>query len=247
MLAISLGMTGAGKVFNPGVRFLAYFFLVFVAMAVLRQLPVLGGVFRIPLLGFFLAAVVVSAVVAKGGEALARRAKLQRQLRELGEVDTPQRRGKLGRLLLQHNRPAAAVEHLRAAIAADPELVDWHYRLGMALLQAGDREGALESLLRARDLDEGFAYGGVLLQLSEAARVTGDLELALGSLERFEVLEGPNPEQAYRKGRVYRALGRPEEARATFDSIPALVKQVPGYQKTEARAWALRGFWTSRF
>lgn len=224
-------------------RFLAYFLGVFAALFVLRQLPLVGGLFQVPILGFFLAALVVSALVARGGTWLTQRNKLQRQLRELGEVDTPQRRGKLGRLLLQSGRPAQALEPLREAIAEDPETVDWHYRLGMALLRTGEVDEAVTTLQRARELDEGFAYGGVLLQLAAAAQAQGDFDLALDALARFEILQGPTPEQTYRRGLALKAKGDSTEAKAAFAAVPAFVARVPKYQRAEARAWGLRAWW----
>lgn len=243
LFAISLGMGRARTVFNRAVRFLGYFLLVFVALTLLRQVPVLGGIFRIPLFGFFLAAVVVSVVAARAGEALASRNKMQRQLKELGEVDTPQRRGKLGRLLLANGRAAQAVEPLRDAVAQDPETADWHYRLGMALLQTGAADEAVESLKDARSLDESFAYGGVHLQLSEALDAVGEGEAALESLDRFEKLQGVTPESAYRRGRVLKGLGRIAEAKAALGSVASLASGVPKYQRGEARIWAWRAFW----
>lgn len=228
-------------------RFLAYFFLVFVTLFVLRQLPLVGGLFQIPLVGFFLAAMVVSALVARGGQVMTNRAHAKRQMRELGEVDTPQRRGKLGRLLLQNGRAREAVDHLRAACDADEETVDWPYRLGVALLESGEAEEATMWLNKAREMDEGFAYGGVLLKLSEAALALGDFEAALEALERYEVFQGPSPEQAFRRGRVLKAMGRREEAKASLESVTQLAARAPKYQRAEARAWAARAFWAKLF
>jgi tetratricopeptide (TPR) repeat protein len=229
------------------VRFLAYFFLVFVTLSIFRQMPVLGGIFRVPLLGFFLAAIVVSTVFARVGEYLTKRARLQKDIRELGQVDTPRRRGKLGRLLLNNGQAAKAIEPLREALAADPENVDWHYRLGSALLKTGEPLDALHSLERALELNEGFAYGGVLLELSNAALAVGDGERALQCLERHTELQGDTPEGAYRTGLALKALGRKEEANAAFRATTSLIKETPKYQKADAYSWALRAFWARIF
>lgn len=228
-------------------RFLGYFLLVFAALFVLRELPILGGLFRIPLLGFFLAALVTSALVARAGALLAARAKLRSQVRELGTVDTPQMRGKLGRLLLQSGRAARAVAPLREAVEADPANVEWHYRLGSALLATGQAAEALSALERAAELQEGHAYGAVLLQLAQAAQLSDRAELALAALERFERLQGPTAEWAYRRGRTLKALGRAAEAREAFASLAGHVRRAPKYQKAEARGWAARGLWARLF
>lgn len=219
---------------------MGYFLLVFAALFVLRELPILGGVFRIPLVGFFLSAMVVSAVVAAAGTRLTARAKLQRELRDLGTVDTPRMRGKLGRLLLASGRAAQAVEPLGEAAEAEPDNVEWHFRLGSALLGSGDAREALASLERAAELSESHAYGGVLMKLAEAAHRIGDGPRALEALGRFERLQGVTPESAFRRGLALRALGQKPEALAAFAQVSVQAGKAPKYQRAEARAWAAR-------
>lgn len=221
-------------------RFLGYFLAVFVALFVLRQLPLVGGLFRVPLFGFFLAAILVSAVLAKGGAWWSAQRKLASQTRELGQVDTPQMRGKLGRLLLQNGRPAQALEPLGEAVAWEPENPEWHYRLGQALLRTGARDGGVEALARAAELDERHAYGEVLLLLGEARLGAGAPEEALASLDRFEVLQGPSPRSAYRRGRALAALGRKEEARSAYSEVSRLVAEAPKYQRGQAFGFQVR-------
>jgi len=234
----------ARSLFNLPVRFLGYFLLVFLALFVLRQVPFIGGIFRIPLLGFFLSAAVVSALGARTAQKLAERRRMAREARDLGAVDTPLRRGKLGRLLLSHGRAREAVEHLEVALAADPENVEWSYRLGLALLRTGDGPGAVRHLRDAVERDERHAYGDALLHLGLAELQTGEPEAALSALERLERLEGPTPEQMFHKGRVQKILGRRGEARESFKRLPQLVEEAPGYQKAKARKFALRALWT---
>lgn len=224
-------------------RFLGYFLLVFLAMILLRQVPLIGGLFRVPLFGFFLSAAVVSALIARGGQHLAERRSFTRAAQDLGVVDTPQRRGKLGRLLLSNGRAKEAIGHLEAALEHDPENVEWRYRLGMAQLQVGDTALAVEALREAVRLDERHAYGDALMQLGQAELAAGNGDAALAALERVERLEGPTPAQAYHLGLVLKALGRKDEARACFARLPELVKQAPRYQKAEARSYAMRAFW----
>ncbi len=55
----------------------------------------------------------------------------------------------LGTLLVNLNQLAAAVEHLRAAIALQPDLADAHHNLGYALEKLGDQDGAIASYTQA--------------------------------------------------------------------------------------------------
>ena len=224
-------------------RFLGYFLLVFLAMILLRQVPLIGGLFRVPLFGFFLSAAVVSALVARGGQHLAQRRSFAREARDLGVVDTPQRRGKLGRLLVMKGRAREAVPHLLAALEHDPENVEWRYRLGTAYLQRGEAALAVDALREAVSRDERHAYGDALMQLGLAELAAGDGEAALAALERVERMEGPTPAEMYHKGVILKSIGRKDEARACFARLPELVKQAPKYQKAEARGYAMRAFW----
>ena len=87
----------------------------------------------------------------------------------------------------------------------------------------------------------------VLSVESEARAAAGDGEGGLSAVERFEVLQGPSPRSAFRRGEALRALGRGDEARAAFQEVGALAREVPGYQRREATGWALRAWWARLF
>jgi len=240
LFLFSLVISGGITVFNCGVRFLGYFFLVFVAMIVLRQVPIIGGVFRIPLFGFFLSAAVVSALVARGGLFLSERHRIGRDIREIGAVDTPHNRGRLGRLYLLNGRPRVAVGHLEAAVEGEPDEVEWQYRLGDALASSRQHTRAIQAFERAAELNEQHAYGQVLTKLANSHRASGDPDSALAVLDRFEVLHGPTPESACRRGLCLKALGRKDEASRALASVGALVAQAAKYQRAEAYRWGFK-------
>ncbi|MBV8859009.1 MAG: tetratricopeptide repeat protein [Acidobacteria bacterium] len=58
----------------------------------------------------------------------------------------------LGALWLRKGEPARALEHLEAALAADPSDVTARVNRGEAALQLGDREAARRDLLAALDI-----------------------------------------------------------------------------------------------
>jgi len=176
------------------------------------------------------------------GTAAGHRRRFQRMRRDLGQVDTPHNRGKLGALLLSQRRCAQAVPHLEAAVAGEPQSAEWRYRLGCAYLGARRREEAVEALTAAAELDEEHAYGAVLLRLVEALHGSGRHEEALAQVERFERGHGPTPESAYRRGLAHKALGRKDEAAASFDEVSRLAGGAARYQRAEARRFALRAF-----
>lgn len=223
-------------------RLLGFFVLVLVVLQLLRLVPVLGVPFRIPLLGFWLSAILVGAGLSKlAADALDRRR--QRALeRRLGAVDTPHNRGKLGTLLLTQGRAARALPHLEAAAAGESETAEWHYRLGIARLALRRNAEALAAFERAAALDPDHAYGAVWLRLAEAARANGDPERALEVLGRFERERGATPESAFRRGRALRSAGRRGEARAAFAEVPALARGLAAYQRKDAVGWVARAF-----
>jgi len=235
------------KVFNPPVRFLGFFLLTFAALWVLRQVPGLGRLFDVPLLGFYLAAVIVSVVLARVGTRAVDRRRLGGEVRRLGAVDTPHNRGKLGSLHLAAGRARKAVPHLEVAVLGEPDEVEWRFRLGQAYLASGRPQEAAEALARAVELDEEHAYGGVLLSLARARQVAGDPRGALEALERFERNNGPSAESAYRRGQALRWAGEKERARGALGEVGALAAQAPRYQRAEARGWALRALWSRLF
>lgn len=228
-------------------RFLGFFVLVFAALLVLREVPVVGAIFRIPLLGFYFAALLTSAVVARLGSELVARRKRNEELRRLGEVDTPHQRGKLGRLLELSGSPRQALAPLEEAAAAEPEEVEWWYRLGRARLAVRQHGEALEALGRARELDEEHGYGELLLTLAEASRRSGAGADALEALARFETLFAPTPESAFRRGQVLSGLGRRPEARAAFTEVGELAAEQPKYQRSEGRRWAAKAVFARLF
>lgn len=223
-------------------RLIGYFAAVFLAMTVLRQVPFLGGLFRIPLVGFFIAALLVSWIVARAAAWAVDRRRFQALASTLGAVDTPTNRGKLGALLLHQGRVARALGHLEAAAAGEPDSPEWWTLLGRARLAAGRFEQAAQALERAVALDEEFGYGTALVRLAEAYQRCGRAERALDALERHARCFGDTPEALYRRGSVLAALGRRAEARAALRRVREVARAAPPYQRREAFRWALRAW-----
>jgi len=221
--------------------------VVLVALTVLRQLPFIGGIFQVPFLGFYLAAVVVSLASARLGTRLVDRRKFQRSVRSLGEVDTPHNRGKLGALLAVDGRHKEALGHLEAAGEYEPELAEWAFRVGRSRLALGDASGAAEALTRAVGLDEEHGYGEALRRLAEALTRQGSPEEALERLDRHDVIYGETPESAYLRGRAHQAGGDKEAAKVAFLKAPELVADVAKYQREGARVWAMRARFAAWF
>lgn len=223
-------------------RLVGYFALVFVALYVFRHIPVLGELFRIPLLGFIVAAALVSAGISwYAVHALdARRARAM--VSRLGAVDTPHNQGKLGSFVLAQGRPRKAIPHLERAVAGEGESAEWNYRLGCAYL-AGRRPAEAARVLEASTrIDPDHAFGAAQLRLSEAHLRAGAADRALQAVQRFEDERGANPESAYRRGNALLRLGRKAEARAAFTEVARLAADSARFQRAQQRSYTLLAF-----
>lgn len=225
-------------------RLAGFFLVTFLLLFFLREVPLIAPIFRIPFLGFWLTAMIVSALAARGGAWAVDRQRQAALQRRLGAVDTPHNRGKLGSLLAAQGRPRQALAHLQAARDGEPEVAEWRYRLGQTYLALGNREQGVEELRAAVAIDEEHAYGAALLSLAGAYERRGEHQASLEALERVERNHGPSPESAYRRGRALAALGRREQARAALAEVSSLAKSAARYQARDGQAWALRAYWT---
>ncbi len=224
-------------------RLIGFFVLVMLVLQVLRFVPFLGPLFQIPFFGFWIAAILCSASISKIASDAVDRRRFKNRERDLAAVDTPHNQGKLGLLLLTSGRARAAIEPLRRASQGEPQSADWAYRLGSALLESGRASEAIVELRRAAERDEEHAYGAVQLRLAEALQAAGEPEAALVAIDLFQRNHGENPESAYRRGSVLKALGRKNEAARSFARVSELAHSSARFQKSAARSWAWRAFW----
>ena len=226
-------------------RLIGFFLLVLVALQILRHLPILGGLFRIPILGFWLTAIVISALASKlAADALDRRRARQME-RSLGAVDTPHNLGKLGSFLAARGQHRQAIEKLERAAQGEPDVAEWHYRLGVSRLALGDAHGATAALERSVGLSQDHAYGQALLRLAQAQTAAGQAQEALAAIERFEGGHGPTPESSYLKGRALQRLKRSEEATQALRSVSTHAKKLATYQRREGARWVTKA-WLAR-
>lgn len=223
-------------------RLLGYFALVFATMFLLRYIPWIGGIFRIPFLGFMMAAAIVSIGLAKVGTIALDSRRAKNLERSLGAVETPHNQGKLGSLLLSQGRVSKALPLLERAVAGEPDAGEWAYRLGIAYLAKNRFVEAVRVLERAAEIDEERAYGAVMLRLAEARVGAGDAAGALDAIARFERNHGPNPESAYRRGLALRVQGKSAESKAAFGEVGRLASQAARFQKSAQRGYVVRAW-----
>ncbi|MEZ6015235.1 MAG: tetratricopeptide repeat protein [Planctomycetota bacterium] len=227
-------------------RLVVFFLAALVLTSVLRHAPLVGGLFQVPLIGFWLSAALLSLGLHVVMARVLTARRHQRAVRDLGGVDTPANRGKLGALLLTGGDSRAAIPHLEAALAGEPARAEWAYRLGEARLASGDAAGAVAALDPLLARDEEHAYGRALLLSAAAATLAGQPEDALGRLDRYDRSHGPSPESAFERGRAHRAAGRRGEARAAFGEVARLASEAARFKRGAHRALVWRA-WLARW
>jgi len=229
-------------------RLVAFFVVAFVLARFLSHVPLIGGFFRYTgIFGVWITAMLLSFGITKYGQRAVLMQRDAARVRELSTVDTPTNQGKLGTLLLARGRTRKALAPLQAAVLGEPEVPEWHYRLGCAHLALHDLEAAVTSLERSVELEEEYAYGGAQLRLAEALMEAKRNEEALAVLTIFERNHGPSPESAYRRGLAHKLAGERDEARSAFDEVAGLARQAARYQRTSAGMWSMKARLASMF
>jgi len=229
-------------------RLAAFFALAYLLALGLGALPIVGPFFRATgCLGIWIAAMLLSWGVTWWGERAVRMRRDRSTIRQLGEVENPSNLGKIGSLYLAQGRPRRALEPLERATEGEPDVAEWHYRLGQARLALRRVEEAVAALRAAVALDEEHAYGGAQLRLAEALSRSGEEAQALEALAVFERNHGPNPESAFRRGKALARLGRRDEARAAWREVGELASRAVRYQRREGFGWQLRAWLAGLF
>jgi tetratricopeptide (TPR) repeat protein len=222
-------------------RVLGFFLLAMLLASVLRHVPLIGPVFAgTGVFGIFLSAALLSFAFARYGERLFTARKLKNEIRALGAVESAHNQGKLGSLLLARGRARKALVPLENAVAGEPDVAEWHYRLGLARLELGDAAGALDAFERCVACEEEHAYGSAMLRRAECLQRLGRAAEALAVLDTHERNHGEGPEASFRRGRALSSLKRRSEARAAFDRAIELAARATRYQKAAATGWAVR-------
>lgn len=222
-------------------RLLGFFVLAAVLASVLGHVPLIGPLFRhTGLIGILISAALLSALMTRVGARMLSARKLRAELRALGAVGNAYGHGKMGALYLARGRARAALPHLEQAAAGEPEVAEWHYRLGLARLALRELEPALAAFERCAALEEEHAYGAAQMRRAECLQRLGRAQEALDALHVHERNHGPSPEAAYRRGVALRALGRKAEARTAFAEVGELARRAARYQRRAAGLWALR-------
>ncbi|MDF1798030.1 MAG: tetratricopeptide repeat protein [Planctomycetota bacterium] len=213
-------------------RLVGFFALVIVLHGLLLHVPVVGPLLAsIGFFGYWAVAILASVLASRAANKLVEWRAFERRVRDLGAVDTPHNRGKLGLLQVAVGRYRAAEPNLQAAFDAQPDVPDWALGLGRVKAALGDQQAAGSYFARVVFEDAQFGYGEAFLGLADAALALGRADDALRALEDHDLRHGPNPRSAYQRGQCLRALGRKDEAREAFGQVFRLRSELPAFQR----------------
>lgn len=151
-------------------------------------------------------------------------------------VDSPELLRLKGWLLQSQGRSDAAAACYERIVAADP--ADWEIwnNLGNARREAGDLDGAIEALGRARQLRPGLAP--IQLNYAMGLAAAGRLEESVGPYAEAARLDPGNPGPRLELGKLLRHLGRPAEAIEPLGRAAALAPGEPQAELELGRAHA---------
>lgn len=220
-------------------QLIGFFLASWLLLMVLRWVPGIGAVFQIPLLGFFLASLIVSWIFSKLAHEWVEHRRERRIEAQFQGLSTPHHEGKLGSLLLARGRAKRARAHLERAVAGDSQSLEWRWKLAQAQYALRNYAPAIEAAQAVLQREPDYAYGEPLLLLARSQRRLGQAALALEWVERYEHSQGASPCAWYERGRALRALGRKAEARRAFAEVSKASATRVRWQRKEDRVWVL--------
>lgn len=161
----------------------------------------------------------------------------------------------LGRAYLDLRRPRTALRYLDEAKARDPNDQEINYLRGLALVGAGDDEGALRALGEAvgidpdkgepfsskRAVDKRFArYGEAYLAAATALERLGRLDQAEQALEMAAMHNSSLIEPLVRLASVRRQQGNTAGAREAAKNARRTFGELPAFMRRRQLGWGIR-------
>ncbi|MEI7025289.1 tetratricopeptide repeat protein [Paenibacillus sp. y28] len=169
-----------------------------------------------------------------------RRARKIRQLREELALSPHHTSNKLelARLLMEKKRFDEAAGLLEQVLQVMEDSADVRSELGICELRKGRLEQGEALIAEALELNPRVKYGEPYLELGEALGGVQP-EKAIRYLQMFGQVNSSSCEAYYKLGRLYKKLGRNQEASGAFREAIQLYRGLPKYKRRHERKWAL--------
>lgn len=146
----------------------------------------------------------------------------------------------LAMVLLERRRPENAIKLLEEAARREPDSAEVAYLQGVALLGAGDAQGAIPKLDFAVRKDPKLRYGDPFLKAGQAYLSLGKLDEAIVCLEKFTATNGSSVEGWVRLAQAKGRKGDADGKRRALDEAARTFAALPGFQRRRQWGWRLR-------
>jgi tetratricopeptide (TPR) repeat protein len=146
----------------------------------------------------------------------------------------------LAKIWLEKHRPRRALPLLEQAIARDPSSIELLYLSGVAHLQAGHHEKAVEALVGVAHREPNFQYGEAYLRAADALIALGRWDDAADALERYVKINSSNIEGRAKRLRVCKARKDASGEQKAKADLKDVWRALPGYQRRKQVGWYLR-------
>jgi tetratricopeptide (TPR) repeat protein len=126
-----------------------------------------------------------------------------------------------GEIHLAKSEPSRGLDEFQKELAVNPTSNLVYWRMGDALARLERYSDAEKALKQAIWLNETFT--GPYIVLGQIGLKKGDLELAVGFLERATKMDSNNYQAHLLLGKAYQRMGREDDAKRQFDMSRALL------------------------
>lgn len=147
-------------------------------------------------------------------------------------------RHEAARLLIEKKRYREAAGDLERVLAVMDDSAEAVCELGLCRLKLGAAAEGERLMLQSLAMNPRVKYGEPYLRLGEAFAAS-DPDKAIGYLKQFGEVHSSSCEAYYRLGKLYKRLGRRNEAAGAFREALQLYRSLPRYKRRSERRWAL--------
>jgi tetratricopeptide (TPR) repeat protein len=146
----------------------------------------------------------------------------------------------LATIWLERRRPRRALPLVEQALGRDPSSSELLYLQGVAQLQLGQHEQAVQSLVGVVHKDPSFRYGEAYLRAGDALAKLGRWDDAEEALEHYLKINGSSIEAHLKRIKVRKARKDEAGARQARQDLRDAWRSLPAYQRRHQLGWYLR-------
>ena len=144
----------------------------------------------------------------------------------------------LALIYLQRRQETKALEHLNKAVAIDRNEIDANYELGKLARARGDLQAALDYFAVVVGQNDKHALSEIWREIGATYLEANMLAEAREALEKFVERRPVDAEGLYYSGKVFKAQGDADKARAQFEQAVEAAQNSPDYRRRQLKHWS---------